>query len=152
MSTVYIALGSNLGEREKYLQQAIEALKKLGSVAAVSSFYDTEPVGYTNQPNFLNAAIKLETTVSPQELIQKTIQIEKEQGRVRDPQNQNGPRTIDIDILLYDDLIISEPQLTIPHPRMHERKFVLEPLAEIAPGAVHPVLHKTISELLDTLL
>lgn len=148
MEDIYIALGSNIGDREQYLQAAIAALGSLGEVAQVSSFFDTEPVGYTDQDRFLNAALLLRTDIAPQQLIQKTLQIEADLGRVRDPENRNGPRTIDIDILFYGNQVINEPNLEVPHPRMHERTFVLEPLVEIAPDLQHPVLQKNIVELL----
>lgn len=146
MAKAYLGLGGNVGDTKKYFARALEKLKNLGTIEAVSSFYKTEPVGIINQPRFLNAALVLETSLSPQELIVAIKNIEKELGRT--PSVRNGPREIDIDILLYDDIVTQTDTLTIPHPRMHERAFVLVPLSEIAPETTHPVLKKTPSELL----
>jgi 2-amino-4-hydroxy-6-hydroxymethyldihydropteridine diphosphokinase len=118
-------------------------------VEAISSLYETEPVEFTDQAPFLNCALALETEEAPEQLMESVLHIEQEMGRVR--QQNKGPRTIDIDILLFSDTIIDSPKLTIPHPAMHERRFVLQPLAEIAPEARHPVLKKTIRELLEAL-
>lgn len=147
---VYLSLGSNLGDREANLRTAIEKLGKVGTVAAVSSFYETEPVGVTAQPWFLNCAVKLDTEKMPRQLIAAILSIEQSMGRQRKPQ-QKAPRTIDIDILLFGSSIIEIPSLTIPHPRLHERHFVLEPLAEIAPDARHPIFKRSIRELRDAL-
>jgi 2-amino-4-hydroxy-6-hydroxymethyldihydropteridine diphosphokinase len=149
----YLSLGSNVGQRERHLRDAITRLKSAGRVASISSFYETEPVEVPaelrNQPWFLNCVVGLETTLSPAELIETTLQIERDLGRVRN--QSKGPRTIDIDILLFGDAVIESPKLTIPHPAMHLRRFVLQPLVEIAPEICHPVLGKTARELLEEL-
>jgi 2-amino-4-hydroxy-6-hydroxymethyldihydropteridine diphosphokinase len=146
---VYLSLGSNLGDREGNLRTAIEKLKEIGNPVAVSSFYETEPVEVQSQPWFLNCAVKLDTEKMPRQLIAAILALEQEMGRQR--KQQKGPRTIDIDILLFGSSVIEIPSLTVPHPRMHERRFVLEPLAEIAPDARHPVFKRTIRELRDAL-
>jgi 2-amino-4-hydroxy-6-hydroxymethyldihydropteridine diphosphokinase len=146
---VYLSLGSNVGNRESSLREAITRLKAEGRIALVSSFYETEPVEVTDQAWFLNCAVGLETDLSPERLMTSLLGIEQEMGRRRT--RKKGPRTIDIDILLFGDAIIDSPELTIPHPAMHHRRFVLEPLAEIAPEARHPVLKKTVRELLNQL-
>ena len=133
MSIAYIGLGSNQGDRAGYIQSAVAALQEKGaSVIKKSTIIETDPVGGPPQNIFLNAVIKVSTELSPLELFSLCQSIEKELGRVRDV--VNGPRTIDLDILLYDRLVIDTPQLQIPHPRMFERAFVLEPLREIEPG------------------
>jgi len=146
---VYLSLGSNVGEREANLRAAIEKLKEIGNPLAVSSFYETEPIEVTAQPWFLNCAVKLDTEKMPRQLMAGILAIEQDMGRQR--KQQKGPRTIDIDILLFGSSIVEIPLLTVPHPRMHERRFVLEPLAEIAPDARHPVFKRTIRELRDAL-
>lgn len=146
---VFLSLGSNMGDRAANLQTAIEKLKTVGSVLAVSSFYETEPVEMTAQPWFLNCAVKFETEKMPRQLIAAILNLEQEMGRQR--KQAKGPRTIDIDILLFGSSIVQLKGLTIPHPRMHERRFVLEPLAEIAPDARHPSLKRTVRELRDSL-
>jgi 2-amino-4-hydroxy-6-hydroxymethyldihydropteridine diphosphokinase len=146
---VYLSLGSNLGEREHHLRDAIARLETEGRMVSVSSFYETEPVEFTDQAWFLNCAVALETTASPQQLITAILNMERDMGRQRI--QKKGPRIIDIDILLFGDQIVDSPALTIPHPAMHHRRFVLEPLAEIAPEARHPALKKTIRELLQAL-
>ncbi|MGB8582380.1 MAG: 2-amino-4-hydroxy-6-hydroxymethyldihydropteridine diphosphokinase [Candidatus Sulfotelmatobacter sp.] len=145
----YLSLGSNLGNREAYLQEATRRLTAVGRVTTVSSFYETEPVEVTEQPWFLNCAVALETALRPQELMTAILGIEKAMGRQR--VQKKGPRVIDIDILLFGSEILDSAEVTIPHPAMHERRFVLEPLAEIAPEVRHPVLNKTIRELRDAL-
>jgi 2-amino-4-hydroxy-6-hydroxymethyldihydropteridine diphosphokinase len=145
----YLSLGSNIGDRAAQLQDALTRLSAAGRVVAVSSFYETEPVEFTQQPWFLNCAVALETAKTPQQLMAAILVIEVQMGRRR-AQNK-GPRSIDIDILLFGDTIVDSTELTIPHPAMHQRRFVLEPLAEIAPEVQHPVLKKTIRELRDAL-
>jgi 2-amino-4-hydroxy-6-hydroxymethyldihydropteridine diphosphokinase len=145
----YLSLGSNVGNREARLREAQAHLARTGRVLGVSSFYETEPVEFTQQPWFLNCAVGLETTKTPQELMVEILGIEAGMGRQR--LQKKGPRSIDIDILLFDNTIVDSKELTIPHPAMHQRRFVLEPLAEIAPEALHPVLKKTIRELRDEL-
>jgi len=145
----YLSLGSNLSDREAALRDAITRLESVGHVVAVSSFYETEPVEFTQQPWFLNCAIGLETTKMPKQLMAALLRIERAMGRRR--VKKKGPRTIDIDLLLLGNTVMTSAELTIPHPAMHERRFVLEPLAEIAPDARHPVYGKTIRELRDAL-
>lgn len=149
MAAVYLGIGTNLGERLKNTRAAINKLSALGEVKATSSVWETEPWGYKNQPRFLNCALLLETKISPSELLDKIQHIEKQLGRKRGP--KFGPRLIDIDILFYNFLILNEPNLTIPHPKLLQRKFILAPLAEIAPNLNHPVLHKSINDLLRDL-
>ncbi len=146
---VYLSLGSNVGDREAQLRDAVARLGAAGRVVALSSVYETEPVELTGQPWFLNCAVALETEKSPEELMTAILDIEQEMGRRR--VLRKGPRSIDIDILLFGGTIMDSTELTIPHPAMHQRRFVLEPLAEIAPELQHPVLKKTIRELLDAL-
>jgi 2-amino-4-hydroxy-6-hydroxymethyldihydropteridine diphosphokinase len=139
---IFLSLGSNLGDREGNLRTAIEYLP----VSRVSPIYETEPVDYTDQPWFLNQVAEIETELSPIELLAATSRIEYDLGRVRSV--PRGPRTIDIDILLYGDRIVNTPDLRIPHPRMAERRFVLAPLADLAPDLKHPVTGRTIREML----
>lgn len=146
----YLSLGSNIGDRENNLRQAIARLREVGDVCAVSGFYETEPVEVDGeQPWFLNCAVCLETSLSPEELLAGTLKIEREMGRRREA--VRSPRIIDIDILLFGDLVVDLPQLTIPHPGLSRRRFVLEPLAEIAPEARHPVSLLTVREMLESL-
>ncbi len=149
MPVVYLALGSNLGEREANLRQALDQLGMRVHLTTQSPIYETEPWGVTAQPRFLNLAVAGETDLGPHELLQFLKQIEQAMGRV--PTVRYGPRLIDLDILFYDNVILESPDLTIPHPRLAERRFVLEPLADIAPDLVHPQLGLTMGELLARL-
>jgi GTP cyclohydrolase-4 len=144
---VNLGLGANLGERQANILQALQYLQTRATITKVSSFYETEPVGYLDQPKFLNAACTLETELSPHDLLHLVKWIEKRMGRQES--FRNAPRPIDIDILFYDDLVLDTPDLCIPHPRLHERAFVLAPLAEIAPHVLHPILHVTVEQMLD---
>jgi len=145
--TVYLSLGSNVGDREQNLRRAITRLRQSGEVRAVSSLYETEPMGFTAQAWFLNCAVQLVTELMPRQLLARTQHIEQEMGRRRT--QLKGPRTLDLDILLFGQSVISIPELVVPHPAMHERRFVLEPLAEIAPEVRHPVFKRTMRELRD---
>ena len=140
---VYLGLGANLGDRQGNLVQAIQSIRSSASVESISSFYETKPVGYLDQPDFLNTTCLITTDLSPLELLHFLKQIERQMGR--QASFRNAPRPIDIDILLYDEVVLDSPDLIIPHPRMAERAFVLVPLAEIAPTVVHPVLNLSIS-------
>ena len=146
---VYLSLGSNLADRVQNLNTAIERLGAWGKVVTISSFYETEPVGYADQPWFLNCAVKLNTEKMPRQLLSRILDVEQKMGRRRI--QKNGPRIIDIDILLFGHSIVNTPTLVVPHPEMHNRRFVLEPLAEIAPDERHPVFKRTIGELRDGL-
>jgi len=146
---VYLSLGSNLGDREENLREAILRLETMGEVVKVSALYETEPVGYAAQPWFLNCAVQLETEKMPRQLLQAIRGMEQRMGRRR--MRRNGPRKIDIDILLFGSSVVDTAELVIPRSAMHERRFVLEPLAEIAPDARHPVFKRTIRELRDAL-
>lgn len=146
---VYLSLGSNLGDRSLNLHQAIARLGEIGKVTAVSSFYETEPVELTSQPWFLNCAAKLDTEKMPRQLMAAILAIEQEMGRQR--KQPKGPRVIDIDILLFGSTVIDIPSITVPHPKLHERRFVLEPLAEIAPELRHPVFKRSVRQLRDAL-
>lgn len=134
MPRAYVGLGANLGDREATLRGAIELLGATHGieVVAVSTLRDTEPVGLLDQPRFLNGAVAVETTLSPRELLEALLGVEKALGRVRDGQRW-GPRVVDLDLLVYDDLVVHEPGLRVPHPRVHERRFALEPIAELDP-------------------
>jgi 2-amino-4-hydroxy-6-hydroxymethyldihydropteridine diphosphokinase len=148
-------MGSNLpsmyGGPEQNLHEAVERVRELGEVRGVSSWYDTAPVGFTEQPRFLNGALLLETELAPEELMRALLGIERAMGRDRAAAPAKGPRVVDLDLLLMGDLILSTSELTLPHPAMAERRFVLEPLAEIAPGMVDPVSGRTVAEMLERL-
>jgi 2-amino-4-hydroxy-6-hydroxymethyldihydropteridine diphosphokinase len=139
VTRAYVGLGANLGDRERTLREAVEALAAAEGVevVAVSTVRETEPVGVGEQPLFLNGAVELGTTLTARELLEVLLAVEQRFGRVRAP-GEHGPRTLDLDLLLYGDEVIEEPGLTVPHPRLHERRFVLEPLAELAPGLIVP--------------
>ncbi len=144
---VYLSLGSNLGDRQKNIGNAIHYLKEEGIIlTTASSFFMTEPVGFLLQPEFLNQVIKAETSLSPQKLLQLVLMIENEIGRIR--VFHWGPRIIDIDILLYDDSVVKQKNLIIPHQELHKRNFVLIPLVEIEPELIHPVLKKKMKDLI----
>jgi 2-amino-4-hydroxy-6-hydroxymethyldihydropteridine diphosphokinase len=146
---VYLSLGSNMGDRPANLRRALDRLAEAGPVQAVSAVYETEPVDVRDQPWFLNCVVAVESVMPPRELLGLALAIERAMGRNRT--REKGPRTIDIDILLCGNSLVAQPGLHIPHPAMHQRRFVLEPLAEIAPEAFHPVLRRTARELLAEL-
>lgn len=161
--TAYLALGSNMGDRKAYLDQAVRALDSLtqhpakhdqgavpgaGAVERVSNYYETPPYGMTEQADFLNACLRLRTLLTPRELLEELHRIERDAGRERTV--HWGPRTLDLDLIFYDDLVLEDSDLCIPHVEMHKRKFVLEPLCEIAPYQRHPVYGKTVREMLES--
>lgn len=145
LAIAYLGLGSNLGEREQSLLEALSLLSAKVSIEDVSSVYLTEPVGYKEQPLFLNLVCRISTDLTPEELLLVAKDIENRMGRVRS--FANAPRTIDIDVLFYDNRIVESQNLTVPHPRLHERAFVLIPLREIAPNLVHPKMGKSVAQL-----
>ena len=150
MHTVFLSTGSNLGNREGFLTKAEEEIAAhAGQIEAKSQIIETAPWGNTDQPHFLNRVLRIKTQLAPLFLIECLLDIEKRMGRNR--AEKWGPRIIDIDILFFDDLIINEPGLCLPHPYLHQREFVLKPMVEIAPDYLHPVLKKTMTELLHTL-
>ena len=151
MGRAYVGLGSNLGDRSATLARALELLgERQGiEIVAVSSFRETDPVGYLDQPRFLNAAAAIETSLSPEALLDALLEVERELGRTREGQRY-GPRTVDLDLLLLEGITVNEPGLTVPHPRLHERVFALAPLAELDPSLVVPG-HGPVAELLDRL-
>jgi len=142
---VYLGLGSNLGDRQANLERAVELLGERLRMVKMSSVYETEPVGYKDQPLFLNAVCRVQTDIGPLQLLSLVKGIEASMGRV--PNFSDGPRLIDIDIILYGDMVMMDPELSIPHPRMAQRAFVLIPLAEIAPGLVHPFSGESVEEM-----
>ena len=152
MAIAYLGLGTNVGNKRRNMITAAALLaERVGDILALSGFYETEPWGFESENFFLNAAVKLKTSFSPLEVLQITQQIEKELGRTEKSNGVYHDRIIDIDILLYGDEVLQIPDLTLPHPLMHERKFVMDPLAEIAPFVVHPVLKERIIDLKERL-
>ena len=153
MATAYLSLGSNLGDRLRLIQEAVAALTvEAGPVTALSSLYETEPWGFSSPHRFLNVALALETTLSPETLLAVTQRIERDLGRThKSVDGRYADRTIDIDLLFVGDAVLDTPALTLPHPRLHLRRFVLEPLCEIAPAMLHPLLRKSVSQLLAEL-
>lgn len=149
MAIAYLALGTNIGNKRRNMITAAALLaERVGDVLALSGFYETEPWGFQSENTFLNAALQLDTSLSPLELLKATQEIEIEMGRTQKSNGAYHDRIIDIDILLYDNLVQQTPELTLPHPLMHERLFVMEPLAEIAPNVIHPVFKKPVISLL----
>lgn len=149
MARVFIGLGSNIGDRIEYCRTALSEISRFGQIVKVSSVYETEPVGKEDQPDFINCAAEVETSLSPDELLIRLKSIEDKLGRTRE--DEWGPRTIDLDILFYDDLVIDTDELQIPHLSVHVRRFVLRPLCEIEPGLVHPGFNTSVSDLLSNL-
>jgi 2-amino-4-hydroxy-6-hydroxymethyldihydropteridine diphosphokinase len=149
MVEAYIALGSNVGDREENITKAFVALKQKLQILKISSLYETKPMYLEDQGWFVNCAAKIETALTPRELLEFLKSIEKALGRKQAV--RNGPRLIDLDVLIYGDQVVSENDLQVPHPKIQERAFVLVPLAEIAPNLIHPTMKKTISELLSEL-
>ena len=153
-ASVFLALGTNLGNRKQNMEIAIENIEKqIGTIIAQSAFYNSEPFGFESDNLFLNSVVEVSTSLLPSELLAKTQLIENQMGRTsKSDESGYSDRIIDIDILLYNkEVIDNKPELVVPHPEMQNRDFVLKPLAEIAPSFVHPVLNKTISELVDKL-
>ena len=153
MAEVYLGLGTNLGDKKANLNMAMEEIRKrVGEITSLSAYYLTDPWGFDSQNTFLNAVCKACTTLSPLEVLSVTQSIEKKLGRMKKSiDGQYSDRPIDIDILLYDELVINTPELSVPHPLMHKRLFVMEPLTEIAPKLIHPVLHSSMEDLLRDL-
>ena len=147
MNTAYLLTGGNMGDREQYLATARELIgEDCGEISRASALYETEAWGKTDQPSFLNQALELKTELNAKQLIRHILKLEKRMGRIRE--EKYGSRIIDIDILLFNDQVVSTPFLKVPHPEMQNRRFVLAPLAEIVPAIIHPVLKKTIADLL----
>ena len=152
MALVYLGLGSNLGQKKEFLELAIiEIEKQIGSLVARSAFYESEPWGFDSSNSFINACVAVQTTLNPNECLSTIACIETSLGRTKKLSEAYMDRVIDIDILFYDQLILQEDHLTIPHPLLHLRKFVLNPLVEIAPKLMHPIFNKSISTLLKDL-
>ncbi|MCW6109056.1 2-amino-4-hydroxy-6-hydroxymethyldihydropteridine diphosphokinase [Clostridium sporogenes] len=150
MHTAYVAFGSNIGEKENYIKRALEKIEEREiKIIKVSPIYETEPYGVLDQDSFLNGVVKIETNLTTEDLIGELLNIEKQLDRVRE--RRWGPRTIDLDIIFYDDLIINEKDLVIPHKDMENREFVLKPLCDIDENFIHPVLKKSVRELYDRL-
>ena len=151
MSRVFIGIGSNQGDRAGLISQAVQCLGAVSGVRVtrLAGLLETEPVGGPPQPPYLNTVAEMDTSRTPQELLGELQGIERQLGRASSPVRW-APRPMDLDLLLYDDLVLEEPGLTIPHPRMHERRFVLEPLAQLAPELVHPALSRTVKDLLES--
>lgn len=148
MAKAYLSLGTNLGNKRRNLVTAAALLaERTGDILVLSEIYETEPWGFESSHRFLNAALVLETSLSPSDLLQATRLIEIEMGRIAKSDGSYEDRVIDIDLLMYDEVVMQTSRLTLPHPLMHKRRFVMEPLAEIAPDAVHPVFHKTMNQL-----
>ncbi|MDR3118077.1 MAG: 2-amino-4-hydroxy-6-hydroxymethyldihydropteridine diphosphokinase [Mediterranea sp.] len=154
MAKAYLGLGTNLGDKEKNLRDAVQKIgERIGNVSSLSAFYATIPWGFQSENTFLNAVACVETTLPPHELLAIAQQIERETGRTTKPANHTyADRIIDIDLLMWENLIINTPNLTLPHPLMHKRRFVMEPFAEIAPDVSHPVLGETIYNLYQYIL
>jgi 2-amino-4-hydroxy-6-hydroxymethyldihydropteridine diphosphokinase len=147
MTVVYLGVGSNIENKEKHIKTAVSFLGDFSTVKTMSRLYLTEPIGFSNQDWFLNAVVEIETNLDPEILLSKLQSIERKLGRKKTV--QNGPRSIDIDILFYGDQVVQTKKLVIPHPRLHERLFVLQPMMDLNPTFIHPVLHKTIWELYE---
>lgn len=150
-ATAYIALGSNLGDRAAHLREATRELARVGRVRGISSLYATEPVGPVRQGDFLNAVVQMETRLLPEDLLAELLEIERRHGRDRNASPPKGPRTLDLDLLAWEDAVMETPTLTLPHPALAERRFVLVPLVELAPEWRHPVSGKTARQLLAEL-
>jgi 2-amino-4-hydroxy-6-hydroxymethyldihydropteridine diphosphokinase len=149
MATVFLGLGTNLGDRAANLRAALDALATVAEIDAASAIYETAPLYVTDQPAFLNMAVRATTQLPPMELLRALKRMENELGRVASV--RYGPRLIDLDILIYDDVVMDEPDLILPHPRLHERRFALVPLADVAANLAHPTLGRSIGQLLAAL-
>lgn len=153
MAIAYLSLGTNIGNKRRNMLTAAALLaERVGDVLALSDLYETEPWGFDSQNSFLNAAVQIEVSCTPFELLQATQEIELEMGRTEKSKGVYHDRIIDIDLLMYGDQVIQTPELTLPHPLMHKRMFVMEPLVEIVPMVIHPVLERTIRDLYNDLL